>query len=457
VELRDFFQTIQRHRTLVLVVFLLIVGMGAAAAFLRTERYEATATIIAQPASGRADFNSVENVRFLLPSIVEQVSTDSFRSRVRQSLPSGLSLSGVKLNASVEQGTGILRIKAEGTRRDEVTPIANGAAKVLVDRKIAPTLTLAVIDPAHRAKSASAGLRAPILASSIIVGLIFGVFFALMRDAVDQRFRSNEDIYERLGLEVLGEIPVKRKFPRSPVEIFSSPKHAQIAEGYQRLVTSLEITLSQSDVRTIAITSCASNEGKTTVTASLAWAAALLGHDVIAIDGDLRKPNLHSLFGIAPEPGLANAAVKPAAKLLQATPLPSLSVIPAGRGRLHPTQLVNQHLGDVLESFPDRLILLDSPPMLAAAEATLIAMVAKNVVLVIDRTSRGSEEIERVLHDLRRANVNILGVVVNRAKVKRSSGYDDYYVAIRQPAEQIPRSQPRRVSAGSRTRSRARR
>jgi Mrp family chromosome partitioning ATPase len=87
------------------------------------------------------------------------------------------------------------------------------------------------------------------------------------------------------------------------------------------------------------------------------------------------------------------------------------------------------------------MVLIDTPPILAAAEAMLIAMMAKNVILVIDRKGHSYEDIERVLHELRRAKAEILGVVVNRAKVSRTAaGYDDYYVPIQPPAK--PESRP---------------
>jgi capsular exopolysaccharide synthesis family protein len=454
VEIRDFFRILGRHRILVPTVFLLILGVGVEAAYLRANRYRATATVLAQPANGKTDFNSVDAVRFVLPSVVEEVGTISFRERVRANLPFGVTLSGVSIKASLEQGTGILRVSAESGDKGIVTTVSNIAAQTLVKTSISPSLQLSVLDPAHHPVSASARLRGPILVSAFVFGLIIAVFAALIRDAFDNRVRSNEEISERLGLEILGEIPAQRHFPRSPAELFADPKYARTAEAYQRLVANLEITLSTDDVRTIAITSSASGEGKTTVTTCLAWALALLGHEVVAIDGDLRKPTLHARLGVELGDGLANARNGDVRGLERRTQLDSLSALPAGATTVHPAQVVSQQLPEVLTAFNDRLVLVDSPPALAAAEATLIAMMTKNVILVIDRTSRGSEEIDRVLHELRRANVKVLGVVVNRAKPKRSAGmYDDYYMPIRAATQNLARAERQRRERAARTRA----
>ncbi len=458
MDIRDFSRTISQHRLAFFLVFGVFVVGGAAAAFLRPNHYEATATIIGVPAKGATDFNSVSAVQFLLPTVVKDVSTVTFRNLVRQSLPAGTSLQGVSIGAALEQGTGILDVTANSKDRQVVIPAANTAALVLVRQQLAPSLDLKLLDPAHVATNTAKKLRAPILVSAFALGLIFAVFSALIRDSFDRRLRSPEEIYERLGLEILGEIPSLRHFPSTPAELFGSPGGARIAEAYQRLVANLEVAMAPGDVRTIAITSAASNEGKTTVTTCLAWALALLGHNVVAIDGDLRKPNVHRRLEVDPVHGLANAQNGNTTTLERRTKLPSLSVIPAGQGAHHPAQVVTHELPDVLAAVSDRMVLIDTPPILAAAESMLIAMMAKNVILVIDRKGHSYEDIERVLHELRRAKAEVLGVVVNRAKVRRSAaGYDDYYVPILpapKPQSEPPKQRPVRRKRPSRARSR---
>jgi capsular exopolysaccharide synthesis family protein len=440
MDVRDFSRTISQHRLAFFLVLGIFVVGGAAAAFLRPNHYEATATIVGVPANGQTDFNSVSAVQFLLPTVVKDVSTVTFRNLVRQSLPSGTTLQGVSIGAALEQGTGILDVTASSKDRQAVVPVANTAALALVRHQLTPALELKVLDPAHGVKNTATRLRAPILVSAFALGLIFAVFSTLIRDSFDRRLRSPEEIYERLGLEILGEIPSLRKFPSTPAALFGSPDSARIAEAYQRLVANLEVALAPGGVRTIAITSAASNEGKTTVTTCLAWVLALLGHNVVAIDGDLRKPNVHRRLEVDSTQGLANAQNGNVASLERRTKLKSLSVIPAGQGIKHPAQVVTHELPEVLSAVSDRMVLIDTPPILAAAEAMLIAMLAKNVILVIDRKGHAYEDIERVLHELRRAKAEVLGVVVNRAKVRRSAaGYDDYYVPIQQPAPPPPR------------------
>src|SRR4030088_2841577 len=114
MDIREFSRTISQHRLTFFLVFAIFVVGGAAAAFLRPNHYEATATIVGVPAKGQTDFNSVSAVQFLLPTVVKDVSTVTFRNLVRQSMPAGTPLRDVSIGAALEQGTGILDVTASG-------------------------------------------------------------------------------------------------------------------------------------------------------------------------------------------------------------------------------------------------------------------------------------------------------------------------------------------------------
>ena len=365
----------------------IFVVAGVAGAFLRPNRYEASATIIGVPPNGRADFNSVQAVQFLLPTVVKDVSTVTFRNLVRRSLPAGSVpvRRDDRCHARARDGHPPVDGTKQEPRRRRPGRERGGARSRQSATDAEPRAEDA--RPAHRARSTSAKLRGPDPVSSIALGLIFAVFAALIRDALDRRLRSAEDIYEQLGLEILGEIPAFESFP-PPLRRCSRARRTR--DSPSRISDSSRTSRSPwpgKDIRTIAITSAASNEGKTTVTTCLAWALAQLGHNVVAIDGDLRKPTLAKRLEVNGGTGLANAQNGNLAQIERKTRLPSLTVIPAGHGTLHPAQVVNHELPQVLRAVSDRLVLIDTPPVLAAAEAMLIAMMAKHVIVVIDRKS----------------------------------------------------------------------
>jgi capsular exopolysaccharide synthesis family protein len=224
-----------------------------------------------------------------------------------------------------------------------------------------------------------------------------------------------------------------RRFPATASELFSPGTRPALAEAYNRLRTNFEILLVGKPFAAVSVTSCAVGEGKSTVTANLAFAMASLGRTVVAVDGDLRRPALQDKFALEMGKGVTDvAAGADVSALLQKVPgSESLTVITAGESERHPTEAVSTAFPRLLDALErsDRLVLVDSPPM-AVAEATLIAVMTRAVVLVVDSAKRDPAEIERALSELRQAGADVLGVVVNRVKrpTNRSSTYE-YYMA----------------------------
>jgi succinoglycan biosynthesis transport protein ExoP len=258
---------------------------------------------------------------------------------------------------------------------------------------------------------------------SVLFGLLLALFSALAANALRREIQDSDELRDRFGLEVLAEIPQARRFPANTLELFNGYGDQRIVEAFQRLRTNFGIVSGRENLA-ITITSCGPGEGKSTVTANLAWVLASLGPDVVAIDCDLRRPALHEFLGADLERGIGNftngADVR---TLTQQTPLSSLSVISAGTTDRHPTEVLYTTLPRLLEAFQDKLVLVDTPPMLGVAESTLIATMTRAVLLVIDGRQTARTDLEQVLQDLRRANVWVLGAVVNRGKPAGSAYY----------------------------------
>lgn len=428
MQLNDLASAFRRSWLVALAVFAIFVGVGVAAAYVPVERYRATATLLVQPRAGAAaDFSSVGAVQFLLPSLAEQVKTETFHNAVERRLDPRFSAAGVALDSNVEPGTGILRISAESTDPATAEAVANAAARELVRRKATAVMSVSVLDQAHQPASPASPRRKALLAGATVLGLIAAFFAALGATRLRKRFGSIEEIQQQAGLEVLAEIPSGRRFPATASALFAEGDHRETVEAYRRLRTNVAIGLNGS-LPAIAITSCAQGEGKSTVTANLAWALASIGYPVLAVDCDLRRPSLHEHFGL--ELGRGVGDLDHGAKLssvVKRTELPSLKVISAGHAERHPSEVLHAVLPQVLGSFTGHLILIDTPPMLEVAEATLVATMTKKVMLVVDPRDRTPAEVDRVLHELRRANVEVLGAIANRTRSSRALRASPYY------------------------------
>jgi capsular exopolysaccharide synthesis family protein len=335
-----------------------------------------------------------------------------------------------KLDASFEPGTAIVRITAESTEPGAAAAAANAAAREAIARPVSSHMKLGFLAPSEIPRSPASPQRVPILLGSVVIGAILALFAAIAAGALRRRVQSSDEIQARFGLDVLSELPARRKLPSSVSSLFDGDRYSDVDEAFQRLRTTLEFAADGDLV--IAVTSSAPGEGKSTIAAGLAWTLALVGHDVVAVDADLRRPTLHRQFNVRLEHGLADLddrSMATAQALAQSTELSNLSVISAGRPDRHPTRVLHAILPRLLTELDGKVVVIDTPPLLGVSEAVMIANLAGNAILVVDARRRNPAELEQVMRDLTRGGARLLGAVVNRARL-RHRGYAAAYATV---------------------------
>lgn len=192
---------------------------------------------------------------------------------------------------------------------------------------------------------------------------------------------------------------------------------AALAEQYRMLRTSLQRGGQRHGPRSILVTSSLPGEGKSTVAANLAIAVARSGAEqVLLIDGDLRNPSLARLFGLRAAAGLADYLRGEAGleNLLLPTHLAGLSLLPAGRAAPEAAALLGSERMRALlaaVSLPQRLVVLDSPPLLLAADPAVLSSQVDAVLLVVRAGLAEREAVARAIEPLGAGK--LLGVVFN--------------------------------------------
>jgi non-specific protein-tyrosine kinase len=202
----------------------------------------------------------------------------------------------------------------------------------------------------------------------------------------------------------------------------TSPRSAA-AEAYRLLRTNLEFVGLDKPIRTLLVTSAGPRDGKTTVVANLAVVLAEAGQRVIVVDADLRQPRLHEVFGSQRSPGFSNALLDESAELpLQAGPLPTLRLLSAGTPPPNPAELLAStrvsRLLDRLTSEAD-IVLLDSPPLAAVSDATILATKVDGVLLVVSARRTRRDLAQRAREQLKTAGARVVGAVLNNAAVDK--------------------------------------
>jgi capsular exopolysaccharide synthesis family protein len=262
------------------------------------------------------------------------------------------------------------------------------------------------------------------------IGLVLAVGAALLLEFADDTFRINDaGASSVMNLPLLGtvpRIPHGRCEPRSPE-----------AEIIRQLRTKVLLSVSNGRLRSLVVTSPQPKDGKTVVTANLAVAMAGGGGKVMMVDADMRAPTLHEWFDQPNLAGLADVLKADTAyfeellpQVLRETHVPGLEFISAGHLPLDPSILLaSPNMAHLLEMLLDRydLVLFDTPPVLAAPDSSILAMLTQGTILVIspDRTSRRAARRSRDALE-NREDVNLIGVALNRTSLG-SYAYPYYY------------------------------
>lgn len=193
------------------------------------------------------------------------------------------------------------------------------------------------------------------------------------------------------------------------------------AEAYRALRTNLMFSSVEKPISTLLVTSPAESEGKSTVLANLAVTFAQGGHKTILVDGDLRKPSQHELWGIANDSGLTTMMLQDSS--LSSPPLvdvgiENLQVLPAGPLPPVPADIIgSQRMTDIIGVLKARAsyILFDSPPVLAVTDAALLGSRLDGVLLVVRSGHTRREHTARAKEALERVHARILGAVLSNA------------------------------------------
>lgn len=201
------------------------------------------------------------------------------------------------------------------------------------------------------------------------------------------------------------------------------------AEQFRTLRSRLYRMRESQPLQTVLITSAIPAEGKTLISANLAYALVRQrGCHVLLIDADLRSPRVHTLLGAPATPGLANYLQNTATEfdIAHRSSEEGLCFIPAGNHVTHPSELISSGR---MKQFIDRVrpafdwIIIDSPPALPVADASVLGGLVDGVLFVVRANSTPSEASQKACKELREAH--ILGVVLNTAE--ESIGYNSYY------------------------------
>jgi len=259
-------------------------------------------------------------------------------------------------------------------------------------------------------------------------GLAAGLVLAFLLETLDQAVRKPVDIESKLGLAVLGSVPLLDKGVQ-PLEALSDLR-SPFSEAHHAIRTNLAFSTDVGMPKVLALTSALPEEGKSTTSLALARGFARVGMRVLLIDLDLRNPSQHKTFGASNRVG-ASSLLTGAVRLraaIQETDWPNLFLIPSGPLPPSPAELLEgprlvAMVREAAELFD--IIILDGPPVMGLADAPLIASVATGAILTIEAGRTTRTQARAAIKRLRRANARLFGAALTKFD-SRKTAYDGY-------------------------------
>jgi capsular exopolysaccharide synthesis family protein len=266
---------------------------------------------------------------------------------------------------------------------------------------------------------------------TVLLGLAVGVGLAFLLDYMDQSVRSDEILQERVGLVPLGHISFVPAKPDRRGELVTLGGDSPIVEAYKALRTNLLFSSVDKEVKTVVITSAGPNEGKSRTAANLAIVLAQAGHPTLLVDADFRRPSQHRMFGRVRNVGLSNLIVQDVPESAIFVPdeqVQNLVILASGPSPPNPSELLGSaHMRSLMAKFRKDFdyVVIDTPPVNAVTDASVLAANADAAILVIDTNRATYTAVQHAKQALERVGAKVLGTVMN--KMKAAGGRYYYY------------------------------
>ncbi len=275
------------------------------------------------------------------------------------------------------------------------------------------------------------------LAIALVLATIVGLFLIFIIEQLERGFRDSSQVQQTTGVRTLTLVPriEQRSQRKSPTALIVDQPGSMFSESIRSLSTRLLISSADTPLKRILVSSSLPNEGKTTIAASLARARAVAGHKTVLIEGDLRRPSLHRIFGNPRDPGLADIVLGKAslAQALYKDDASGLYILPAGRAVSDPSAIFGSpRLRALLDALGKEFdsIVIDSPPLMVATDALVLSVEADFTVFVI-RWGKTTREVATLalsrLNETRRGPVAAVLSMVNPRRQAQYSGGDAGY------------------------------
>lgn len=276
------------------------------------------------------------------------------------------------------------------------------------------------------------------LVVALLIGILLGVALAIAREVLDRTIRTADHVADLTEAPVLASIGFDGDIRSAPL-LTDLGGFAARTEAFRLLRTNLQFIDLDHQPRCLVITSAVPGEGKTMTSTNLAVALAQTGRNTLIIDADLRRPRVATTLGLDPAIGLTTALVGKTEihDAIQVHEASGLHVLASGAKPPNPTEILQSKIThDLIRRLRSSydMVIIDAPPLLPVADASVLAKLADGVIIVVRHAKTTRDQVTEAINRLNQVGARLYGVVVNMVARRAVGSYYYYYYEESAPA-----------------------
>ena len=446
MNLQDFVRLV-RNRWITIVVTALIAMLASVAyILLQTPLYQSSTRLFVSTTSGASTNDLYQGNRLSqdrVLSYTQLVMGETLAQRTIDRLDLDISARDLKekITAKSKVGTVLIDVSVLDDSPVRARDIANALSDEFVvmireletpGRGEKPEARVVVEQRASIPEYPVVPKRARSLAAGIVLGGLLGIGLAVLRELLDNTVKTQETLEEITGTGAVGYIPFDKLIGEAPAISFDTD-NSPTAEAFRKLRTNLQFLAVDHPPRVIVITSSSPSEGKSTTSINIALALAEADHNVVLVDGDLRRPRLAKYLDVLGSVGLSTvlSGAAPLADVLQATKFPRVTVLAAGPTPPNPSELLGsltaeKMLSELRAQFD--YVIIDSAPVLAVTDGAILAAKSDGALVAVRAGKTKRDQLSHAIGMLNDVGATLLGAVLTMMPTRGSGAYSyNYY------------------------------
>lgn len=443
LDFKQFLVVLRRRWLSVLLIVALALGVASAITFTRTPMYESKAQVLLTVdvrdttdayaanlaiSQRAATYATVAKSTALAELIIKQLDLDV--------TPEALAS---RIDAEVVEGTSLIELRVQDESPREAQKIADVTTEQFSDyiqglEQVTGADTTVLIKETDKATYNPSQVSPTVLLNLVVaglIGLLLGIGLAVTRELLDRTIRTADHVGELTDSPVLASIGFDNDIRSAPL-LTDLGGFAARTEAFRLLRTNLQFIDLDHQPRCLVISSAVPGEGKTMTSTNLAVALAQTGRNTLIIDADLRRPRVATTLGLDPAIGLTTALVGKTEihDAIQVHEASGLHVLASGAKPPNPTEILQSKIThDLIRRLRSSydMVIIDAPPLLPVADASVLAKLADGVIIVVRHAKTTKDQVNEAINRLNQVGARLYGVVVNMVAKRAVGSYYYYY------------------------------